>query len=766
MNKPGVYICGGCGMGQALDTAKLSKLAAGECKAAVSRVHPFLCSPEGVEQIRQDFAAGAVDAAVIAACSPRVKQEAFRLEGQAIIERVNIREHVAWCQKPNDEDTQMMAEDYLRMGVVRARKTEPPEPLAEPVSRTLLVVGGGMTGITAALEAAEAGYQVVLVEKEAQLGGFVATLKKRFPVLAPYTEPASDGIAEKISAVTAHPRIRVFTSAKITRTEGQPGMFDVTVAQPSGCVAPETPGSAEEHSLKAVLLRAGAIVLATGWKPYDAARLGHLGYGLTPDVVTNVELERMAAAGAITRPSDGRPVESVLFVQCAGSRDKDHLPYCSSVCCMATLKQATYIREQNPEARVYIIYKDLRTPGQYEKFYRAAQDHPLNFLTKGEVAGVEKGPDGQLAVTVTGSLLGETIQLNVDLVVLAAGMVPNAADGEAIRALEEATVRSVKAETAEQRADAARAAEQLKHHAGTQILNLTYRQGPDLPVLRYGFPDSHFICFPYETRRTGIYAAGAVRAPMDSSAAQEDALGAALKAIQAVELAARGRAVHPRAGDITYPAFFLQRCTQCKRCTEECPFGTLDEDEKGTPKPNPYRCRRCGICLGACPERIVSFKNYSVDMIASMIKAIEVPEEDEEKPRALVFMCENDAYPALDIAGMNRLRYDASVRVIPLRCLGSLNIVWIADALSRGIDGVLLVGCKYGDDYQCHFTRGSELANQRLENVKETLERLQLEPERLQLTQLAIDEAARLPALIEGFMDRLRKAGPNPYKGM
>ena len=737
-------------MGQALDTAKLSKLAAGECKAAVARVHPFLCSPEGVEQIRQDFAAGTVDSVVIAACSPRVKQEAFRLDGQAIIERVNIREHVAWCQKPNDEDTQMMAEDYLRMGVVRARKTEPPEPLAEPVSRTLLVVGGGITGITAALEAAEAGYEVVLIEKEAQLGGFVATLKKRFPVLAPYTEPASGGIAEKISAVTAHPRIRVFTSARIVKIEGQPGMFDATVANGAGPVS----------------FRAGAIVLATGWKPYDAARLGHLGYGLTPDVVTNVELERMAAAGAITRPSDGRPVESVLFVQCAGSRDKDHLPYCSSVCCMATLKQATYIREQNPEARVYIIYKDLRTPGQYEKFYRAAQDHPLNFLTKGEVAGVEKGPDGQLAVTVTGSLLGEKIQLNVDLVVLAAGMVPNSADGEAIRALEEATLRSVKAETAEQRADAAREAEQLKHHAGTQILNLTYRQGPDLPVLRYGFPDSHFICFPYETRRTGIYAAGAVRAPMDASAAQEDALGAALKAIQAVELAARGRAVHPRAGDITYPNFFLQRCTQCKRCTEECPFGTLDEDEKGTPKPNPYRCRRCGICLGACPERIVSFKNYSVDMIASMIKAIEVPEEDEEKPRALVFMCENDAYPALDIAGMNRLRYDAGVRVIPLRCLGSLNIVWIADALSRGIDGVLLVGCKYGDDYQCHYMRGSELANQRLENVKETLERLQLEPERLQLTQLAIDEAAKLPALIEGFMDRLRKAGPNPYKGL
>ncbi len=153
-------------------------------------------------------------------------------------------------------------------------------------------------------------------------------------------------------------------------------------------------------------------------------------------------------------------------------------------------------------------------------------------------------------------------------------------------------------------------------------------------------------------------------------------------------------------------------------------------------------------------------------MIASMIKAIEVPEEDEEKPRVLAFMCENDAYPALDIAGLNRLHYDPSVRVIPLRCLGSLNIVWIADALSRGIDGVMLIGCKYGDDYQCHFIQGSELANRRLDNVKETLQRLRLESERLEFTQLAINEYGKLPALVDNFMDRIRKMGPNPYKGM
>lgn len=747
--KLGVYICGGCGIGESVDTTKLAKTAASASKGAVCRVHPFLCGSEGVGMIREDLAAGTVTTPVIAACSPRMKTDVFAMHDGAVLERVNLREQVTWCHKPQDEDTQMLAEDCLRMGIVKAQKTEPLEPLAETISRKLLVVGGGITGITAALEAAEAGYEVVLVEKQARLGGFIATLKKRFPTAPPYTELMKDGIASRIEAATYHPNIQVLTSATIVRIEGQPGMFDVILRNGAGDCA----------------VRVGAIVMATGWKPYDATRLAHLGYGLSPEVITNVELERMAAQGLVIRPSDGRGVESVLFIQCAGSRDKEQLPYCSAVCCMATLKHAVYIREQNPNAQVYIVYKDIRTPGQYERFYATVQNHPLNFLTQGEVTAVEKAASGKLAVTVKNTLLGEAVVLHVDLVVLATGMVANSADGEAIRALEDAERVVVKGESEGQRAEAARKVKELGKHKDTAILNLTYRQGPDLPVLRNGFPDSHFVCFPYETRRTGIYTAGALRAPMDSAHAREDALGAALKAIQSIEMASRGQAVHPRAGDLSVPNFFLQRCTQCKRCTEECPFGALDEDEKGTPKPNLYRCRRCGICMGACPERIISFRNYSVDMIASMIKAIEVPEEDEEKPRVLAFVCENDAYPLLDIAGFRRLQYDASVRVIPLRCLGSLNIVWIADALARGIDGVMLLGCKYGDNYQCHFIRGSELAQRRLENVKETLQRLQLEPERLQLTQLSINECDKLPALINGFVDRIRELGPNPYKG-
>ncbi len=744
----GVYICSGCSIGESVDVGKLAKIAESEYKVPVCRTHPFLCGQEGVALIREDLEQGAANAVVVAACSPRVKTAEFSFDPQMVLDRVNLREQVAWCHTAKDEDTQMLAEDNLRIGIVRAGKMEPLELVSDAISRAILVVGGGVAGLSAALEAAATGFDVVLVEKQAQLGGFAGTVKKDIPRGAPYTKAHSDGLAGRIHAVTSHPRIKVYCSTRITKTDGQPGMFDVTL---------QNGGQPFVH-------RVGAIVMATGWKPYDASKLSSLGYGL-PDVITNVELEKMAAAGPIVRPSTGKPVESVLFVQCAGSRDQDHLPYCSSTCCMNTLKQTEYVREQNPEAQVFVIYKDIVTPGQYEKYYQKVQEQPLNFFMKGTVSCVEKAADGRVLVRVENNLLGSPMQIPVDLVVLATGMVPNSADGIAIRTLRDANLKVLRNESDEQREGAEKVVAQFKHHEGTEILNLAYRQGPDLPVLRNGFPDSNFICFPYETLRTGIYAAGALRAPMGSEMAEEDACGAVMKAIQSIELATRGQAVHPRAGDLSFPSFFLQRCTSCKRCTEECPFGSLDEDEKGTPKFNPYRCRRCGICMGACPERIVSFKNYSVDMIASMLKAIEVPDETEDKLRIVIFACENDAYPAIDMAGMRRATYDASVRIIPLRCLGSMNIVWIADALSRGIDGIMLMGCKFGDDYQCHFLRGSELANRRLENVKDTLERLQLESGRIELVQLAIDEYDRVPKIIDDFASRVRELGPNPYKG-
>jgi quinone-modifying oxidoreductase subunit QmoB len=566
-------------------------------------------------------------------------------------------------------------------------------------------------------------------------------------VRAPYAAPQPNDTAQLVKKVLGESRIRVLTSSRIKCITGQPGQFDVEVSTSEGSSS----------------FRVGAIVQATGAKSYDPKRLGHLGYGKSPNVVTSQDLEAMLVRGAVACPSNGKEPKRVVFIQCAGSRDADHLPYCSSECCATTLRQVSGIRSAHPGIETVVVYRDMRTPGQLERFYLAVQEQGGVLLTRGEIERVEA--NGKLQVHLKQSLLGDAAVLDADLVVLATGMVPNSADGEQIRALIDARKRAETSESQAQRQESKELAEKLAHHDGTEILNLVYRQGPDMPTLRYGFPDSHFICFPYETRRTGIYAAGALRAPMDPAQAAEDGWGAAMKAVQCVEAAKRHEAVHPRAGERTVPDFFLQRCTQCKRCTEECPFGTLNEDEKGTPQLQALRCRRCGICMGACPERIISFPDYSVDMVASMIKAIEVPEEYDEKPRILALLCENDALPALDAAAAQRRQWNPWVRVIPIRCLGSTNIVWIAEALGRGIDGMILIGCKYGDDYQCHYVRGSELANTRLGNVGETLQRLALEAERLKLVQLAHDEFERIPQILDEFAKELEDIGPNPLKG-
>ena len=746
--KISTYICSGCDIGRSLDIEALSKVATDELGVEVCREHPWLCGAEGVELIKNDIKEG-TNAVVIAACSPRVMGSTFKFDN-VLTERVNLREQVVWSHEPNDEDTQMLAEDYLRISVAKAKIATISTPHEDETDKSILVVGGGVTGMTSALEAAKAGYQVTIVEKAEQLGGRMAGFSKSFPKRPPYRDLESNGCDELIAELQSHQGIKVFTSTTIEKIKGQPGQFDVNLKN----------GSDQAE------FRVGSIIQATGWKPYDASKLDYLGYGKSPDVVTNVDMEQLLAAkGQITRPSDGQPAKNIAFIQCAGSRDQDHLPYCSAVCCRVSLKQAMMVRESNPDANVFILYKDIRSPGQYEDFYRRVQEDSGIFFTKGEVKGVEVGSNGKLTIDVEDTLIDPKVKVEADLVVLATGMVAQSADGESIRAYMDAQMIIAKGEEGAQLEAAKVTAEEMKHHEGTEILNLDYRQGPDLPVLEYGSPDSHFICFPYETRRTGIYAAGCLRAPNDSEACREDATGAAIKAIQAVELTARGATVHPRWEDQSFPDFAMLRCTKCKRCTEECPFGTLNEDHEGTPEPNPFRCRRCGICLGACPERIISFADYSPNIISSMIKAIEVPDEDEEKPRLLGLICENDAYPALDTAGLNRLKWSSFIRFIPVRCLGSVNVVWIADALAKGYDGVLLVGCKSGDDYQCHFIRGSELMKTRGENVQEKLKQLALEEERVRMEELAISEFDKLPQIINEFMEQIDEIGPNPFKG-
>ena len=734
--KYAAYVCKGCGIGERIDADQSAKIAEKEGKIALVRQHEFLCNAEGVALIRSDIEKEGVTHVAIAACSRRAKTEAFEFPGVALA-RANLREGVIWVRPDTAEareTTQEMADDYVRMACAELKKMKVPAGNPETGrSKRILVVGGGVSGLTAAVEARNTGYEVVLVEKQAQLGGWAAKLWKRVPEREPHAAPVDTGVQALIDAVTQDAGIRVYTNATLAQTSGAPGRFKASIAVESGSTATE---------------EVGAIVQATGFSLYDMNRLPELGAGKSPNVMDQAGLESLARKAApkglpIRRPSDGGEVKRVVFVQCAGQRDDTgkHLPYCSGYCCNTSIKQAMYFKDANPAVDTVVIYTDLRVPGNGEDFYRSAQKKGVTF-TKGSVTGVEASGD-TCRVSFRDLILDEDASIEAaDLVVLATGQVANA--GVDIDNPEATDANGTKP---------------------ISILNLDYRQGKDLPKLSHGFADSHFICFPYETRRTGIYAAGPVRRPMDIAQAKEDATGAVLKAIQAAENAELGRAAHPRSGDLSFPIVQLEGCTQCKRCTVECPFGAIDEDEKTYPVFNESRCRRCGTCMGACPVRVISFENYSVDSVGAQIKAVDIPDEFSEKPRILVLACENDAYPALDMAGMQRNHYSAFVRVIPVRCLGSVNTSWIIDALNGGYDGVMMMGCKHGDDYQCHFVKGSELANSRMSKISETLKTMALETERVATYEVAITDIKRLPVLIGDYAKVIEKIGLSPMKG-
>ncbi|MBW1759172.1 MAG: CoB--CoM heterodisulfide reductase iron-sulfur subunit A family protein [Deltaproteobacteria bacterium] len=415
---------------------------------------------------------------------------------------------------------------------------------AAPASGSVLVVGGGISGLTTTLEAAEVGYEVFLVEKNPYLGGRVSQLNQYFPKLCPPT----CGLEINFRRIKDNPKVKTFTLAEVEKVEGTPGNYNVTIklnpryvnenctccgecakacqreisnefnfgmdktkgaylphemAFPTRYViAPEIIGTDDakrcleackydavdlEMKPRTITLNVGAIVWATSWEPYDATKIDNLGFGRYQNIITNMMMERLAAPngptkGKILRPSDDKAPESIAFVQCAGSRDENHLPYCSYICCMASLKHVTYIRAQYPDAKVYVYYIDVRAPGQrYEKFYKKIKEDENVFLIKGKVAEVsEESGTNNITVVAENAVTGEKSSQTVDMVVLATGMQP--------------TTKNVKLPA------------DLKYNADGFIVN--------------------------DFEKGGMFAAGCANKPADVVSSNQNATGMALKAIQ------------------------------------------------------------------------------------------------------------------------------------------------------------------------------------------------------------------------------------------
>ena len=355
-------------------------------------------------------------------------------------------------------------------------------------SNSILVIGGGFAGLTAALEAAELGHEVFIIEKTAFLGGRVMQLNKYFPKLC----PPSCGLEIQYQRIKNNPKVKFFTLAEVTKVEGTAGNYDVTVNIKPRHSAPSSPDLSDfcanltsevpsefefglntrkavymdapfafpqryvvdkdnlnekdkdlvekneflnlNEEAKIINLNVGSIVIATGWKPYDVTRLTNLGAGKVKNCISNMQMERIASSfgpseGKIVRPSDAQIPKKIAFVQCAGSRDENHLGYCSYICCMASLKQAQYIRDQHPDTHITIYYIDLRTPGLYENFAaKILADEKVQAI-KGKVAAIEQDKTGDdVWITVEDAVTGTKSVERFDLVVLATGMQPSLAE--------------------------------------------------------------------------------------------------------------------------------------------------------------------------------------------------------------------------------------------------------------------------------------------------------------------------------------------------
>jgi heterodisulfide reductase subunit A2 len=618
--KVGVYVCY-CGgnISDAVDVEKVCQQVRQVPGVVVARSNMFMCSDPGQEMIIEDIKNGTVDRVVVASCSPSLHETTFR---QALVraganpyvyEHANLREQVSWVHhgpEATEKATRLVAAAAAKSGML-----DPLTPIRVQVHKQAVVIGGGVAGLKAALELAERGLPVILVEKSPFLGGQVAQLDR----LAPTGEAAAGVISELAGAVLAHPGIRVHTCAQVEGFEGYIGNFKIKIVrQPPageaeadkltrvgqsgrglgeyvpfvGVMPAAIPESPEEFGLDA-----GIIVLATGFKPYQP-RTGEYGFGEFPEVVTLPEFIRLAAeAGGDTLVVNGRPIRSLAMIHCVGSRQIPGIheeneggylnEYCSRTCCSATLNAANLIRENYPQTRVFDFYRDIRTYGRgQEELYTQAAKNQVGFFRfeAGEEPRITRNPDPQgspLLVQVKDVLtFGEELAVPVDLVVLAVGQEPS---------------------------PVADLVEKMKIPVGAD---------------RY-LQEVHPKLRPVEVSVAGIMLAGTCQAPFDVGEACAAAGAAAVKA--AATLTRGFVELDPFVAEVD-----LSKCTGTGACVAAClAEGALamveqvvDGQKVQRARVNPALCIGCGACVAVCPANAINVQGWTLKQYEAMVDMI------------------------------------------------------------------------------------------------------------------------------------------------
>ena len=513
----------------------------------------YTCSSEGISKITEAIHKYDLNKIVVASCTPRTHEPLFRSAceeagvNKYLFEMANIRDQCSWVHPHEPEKATEKAKDLVRMAVAKSRLLKPLEEPEIDVTSSALVIGGGISGMTAALCLANQGFKVHIVEKEPKLGGTLKHLYKLYPTM----QHASEILNHVVNSVRRNKGIVVFTTTTVRQVKGFIGNFDVSVQKAHGAMAN---------------FEVGTIIVATGASIFEP--VGMYGYGEHDKIITQLQLEQLLKNGQLKRP------ERVAMIQCVGARDEKRR-YCSRVCCMTAIKNATLIKDLYPHTDVYIVFRQLQTYGKhYEEYHRMAQDKGVRFVKylQEKPPEVVSGENGKLAVNVYHPLLDEELTIKSDLVVLSTPLVRH----------EDAKELS-------------------------QILKVPL--GPD-----GFFFEAHVKLRPIDFATDGIYLCGAAHSPKDTPECISQALGVASRA--AIPLALKRLRAEAIAASVNE-----KLCSGCGTCVKLCPYGAIEKDERGVARVNEVTCKGCGVCAATCPENAVEMRHFTKKQVTAQALA-------------------------------------------------------------------------------------------------------------------------------------------------